>query len=72
MKIPFRVSSHSQTVCILQPRSTSADCFLLSLSTFLSNFCFQKSVLVFGNPRFHVGHLCQKQPCTNIARFLPG
>ena len=64
--------SHSHTVMTVHPDDSSSSVFLLSRSTFLSNFCCQKSALFFGTGRLHLGHLCQKQPLTKIATLLPG
>lgn len=59
--------SHSQIVMTCQPAVFSSFLFLASLSTFISNFLFQKALLVFGRGRPQRGHLCQKQPLTKIA-----
>lgn len=60
---------HSQIVNSDQPPSSNC-CFLnLSRSIFLTNFSAQKSEFVFGSFNLQYGHLCQKQPLTNIANL---
>lgn len=43
-----------------------------SLATFLSNFAAQKLRFLFGSAKSHLGHLCQKHPCTKTTNLFLG
>lgn len=60
--------SHSQTTITCQPMFSKAATLSLSRCKVRLSFFSQYSVLVLGRiwACLHVGHPCQKQPCTNI------
>lgn len=54
-----------------QPKALSSSSTSLSRSTFLLILSIQNSTLFLGCWKC-LGHLCQKQPSTNMASFFPG